>query len=105
LDTNYFVITHETGEGMIATQGRGHPRKEEVKRRIEFPDYMIQDIEDLRRDLRIDEGARIILITSLSMNEIVRLVSMHPEVWFMDVTSGVNKRLSVPHRVTHFLLT
>lgn len=77
---------------MVSIQGRGRPTKEQVKRRIEFPDSMAAEILQHRRQLLVDDGAKVLLLVSLSSNEMVELVSMHPEVWFMDVTAKVNKQ-------------
>jgi hypothetical protein len=93
LDVNYFVLTHDTAEGLLAIKGRGRPSNEEIRMRLEFPGYMVQEIEKLRSELSIDDGASVLLVTtSLSSNEMVQLVAMHPEVWFIDVTAGVNRQ-------------
>ena len=86
------MITHNTAEGLIAIQGRGRPSNKETRRRLDFPDYMVQEQDKLRSDLSIDDGAKVLLLTSLSSNEMVQLVAMHPEVWFIDVTAGVNRQ-------------
>lgn len=91
LDVNYFILTHDTAEGLLAIQGRGRPSNEEIRKRVEFPDYMVQEIVKLRSELSISEGAMVLLITSISSNDMVQLlVAMHLEVWFLDVNAGVN---------------
>lgn len=77
---------------MVATQGRGRPSNEQCRNQLEFPSGMEKEVQELRRTMLISDDTKIILLISLSSNEMVQLVSMHPEVWFMDVTSGTNRQ-------------
>ena len=91
LDVNYFVITHETGKGLVATQGRGRPSHDQ-QHNIFFPQEMEDEVLSLRRSKLINDSEKILLLISISSNEMVQVVSMYPEVWFMDVTAGTNRQ-------------
>jgi len=106
---NYFVITHETGIGLVSTQGRGRPSNNQQHQNIFFPQELENEVLSLRRTTMIDDTEKIILLISVSSSEMVQLVAMYPEVWFMDVTSGTNRQKSdmfmlairTPHGITY----
>lgn len=100
---NYFIVSHETGKGLIATRGRGRPpgsktkTKEAVEEEIvhvDFPQDREQEISDLQRSLFVKDDSTVLLMVSICTDEMIKLVAMHPEVWFMDVTLSVNKQKS-----------
>ena len=53
---------------------------------------MEREVEILRKSRLVDDGAKVLLLTSMSTNEMIQLVKMHPEVFFMDVTARVNRQ-------------
>lgn len=80
---------HDTADGLILVQSRGRPSNVQ-KRQMACSEYINTAIEDLRQSLRLTEQSKICLILSCATTEMIQLVSMHPEVWFMDVTFGTN---------------
>ena len=81
---------HKTGEGIIAYVNTGRPTKEMVRIRLECPEKIEEEMQTLRNNLRLSSDKKLLLMVSLATDEMIRLVSMHPEVWFMDVTRGAN---------------
>ena len=49
---------------------------------------------DLRRAFLVQDDSKVLLLVSICTDDMIKLVEMHPEVWFMDVTSSVNKQKS-----------
>ena len=83
---------HKTGEGIIAYVNTGRPTKEMVRIRLECPEKIEEEMQTLRNNLRLSSDKKLLLMVSLATDEMIRLVSMHPEVWFMDVTGGTNRQ-------------
>ena len=103
LGCNYFVVSHETGRGLIATRGRGRPpgKKKKHQKVVEeeiiiadFPQDREKEIAEMRRSLFVKDDSTVLLLVSICTDAMIKLVAMHPEVWFMDVTSSVNKQKS-----------
>jgi hypothetical protein len=42
----------------------------------------------LRKDFLLNEKCNMLVLVSMATDEMIRLVSMYPEVWFMDTTAG-----------------
>lgn len=89
---NYFVVTHESGKGLIATHGRGRISNEKKSMALNIPNFQEQEILSLRKSLSVEDGSKVLLLVSLCTDAMIKLVAMHPEVWFMDVTSAVNRQ-------------
>ena len=104
LGCNYFVVSHKTGKGLIPTQGRGHPSKQgnnalndemdEIVLLPNFPQDREKELMDLHRSLFVKDDSKVLLLVSICTDDMIKLVAMHPKVWFMDVTSSVNKQKS-----------
>ena len=108
LGCNYFVVSHKTGKGLVATRGRGRPPgkkgqdcAEEPAAVTEEEDEIViadlaadreQEIMEMRRSLFVQDDSTVLLLVSICTDAMIKLVAMHPEVWFMDVTASVNKQ-------------
>lgn len=84
------MIMHDSAEGLISIQSRGRPSNEHKYQRLNCPQLLKDKVEELRRNLRLPQQSKMLLLLSCATDEMIRLVSMHPEVWFMDVTFGTN---------------
>lgn len=80
LGVSYFMLMHDTAEGLIAIQSRGHPSNDEKRKRLLCPNFMTAAVEELRRDLRLSAESKILLMLSCATDEMIQIVSMHPEV-------------------------
>jgi len=56
------------------------------------PELIEAEVETLRKSLRLNDEAELLMMISIATDEMIRLVTMHPEVWFMDVTHGTNRQ-------------
>jgi len=61
-----------------------------IKKRLECPEQIEEEIAGLRKDFLLNKKWNMLVLVSMSMvtDEMIRLVSMYPEVWFMDTTAG-----------------
>lgn len=50
------------------------------------------EISNLRAELGFRSGTKILLLLSLATDEMIRLVTAYPEVFFMDVTANTNRQ-------------
>jgi hypothetical protein len=83
---NHFYVVHENG-GLFACS-KGRPTKALIKKRLECPQQIEEEIADLRKDFLLNNKCNMLVLVSMATDEMIRLVSMYPEVWFMDTTAG-----------------
>jgi len=55
-------------------------------------DQLNDQMREIRLDLGVRENSKILLLLSIATDDMIRQVAMHPHVWFVDVTAGVNKQ-------------
>lgn len=97
LDINHFYVVHETGKGLLS-YARGRPTKDRTSQTdhnsIPCTSEMITRICELRNDFLLHDNTRMLLFVSIATDDMVRMVSMYPEVWFLDCTYGESKPFS-----------
>jgi hypothetical protein len=79
-------VVHENG-GLFACS-KGRPTKELTKQRLECPAKIEEELAGLRKDFLLNEKCKMLVLVSMATDGMIRLVSMYPEVWFMDTTAG-----------------
>lgn len=89
---SHFVVMHETGNGLLAYHNRGRPTKEQELKRLNSSSTIDDEIVKLRQDLRLKDSSKLVLLVSLATDDMIRLVAMYPDVWFLDVTAGTNRQ-------------
>ena len=85
-EINHFYVVHENG-GLYACS-KGRPSKALAKKRLECPDEIEEELAALRKDFLLTDHCQMLVLVSMATDEMIRLVSMYPEVWFMDTTAG-----------------
>ena len=83
---NHFYVVHKDG-GLFACS-KGRPNKEFTIIRLECPQQIEEDLAGLRNDFILNDKSKMLVLVSIATDEMIRLVSMYPEVWFMDTTAG-----------------
>jgi hypothetical protein len=83
---NHVHIVHEEGE--LFACSRGHPIKELTRLRLECPQQIKDDIQALRDEFLLNGKSKMLVLVSIATDEMICLVSMYPDVWFMDTTAG-----------------
>jgi hypothetical protein len=81
LDINYFYVLHETGKGLMS-YARGRP----TSNGFECTSEMREKILVLRNEFNMHNKTTMLLFISIATNEMVKYVSLYPEVWFLDCT-------------------
>ena len=79
------MVEHDTGNGLYAYP-RGRPKLSE---KLPCPVDVDQQLCKLRLDYGVSETKKMLVFISLATKEMVRYMSMYPEVWFMDCTAGM----------------
>ncbi len=46
------------------------------------------DLEQLREDYILHKKSQMLVMISMATDEMIRLVVMYPDVWFMDTAAG-----------------
>ena len=54
---------------------------------LECPQQIEEDLAGLRNDFILNDKSKMLVLVSMATDEMMRLVSMYPEVWFMDATA------------------
>ena len=72
---------HEHGTGLLA-YSKGLPGKDHKCETFPCSSDLEEKIQDLRNDFLFHHETKIMLLVSIMTNNMIRFVSMHPEVWF-----------------------
>ena len=83
---NHFYVVHEDDSLFACSKGR--PSKEARRIRLECPEVIQQDLAILRKSFLINAKSKMLVLISMATDEMIRLVSMYSDVWFMDTTAG-----------------
>ena len=70
---------------------RGRPTKDQnssLSNGFECTSEMREKILELRNDFNMHNKTKMLLFISIATNDMVKYVSMYPEVWFLDCTYG-----------------
>ncbi len=51
------------------------------------------DLEGLRDDYILNDKSQMLVMISLATNEMIQLVAMYPDVWFMDTNAGMYDKI------------
>ena len=76
---------------------KGHNSNEHKRVLLNNPELIEVEVETLQKSLRLNDEAELLMMISIATDEMIRLVTMHPEVWFMDVTHGTNRTEGLVH--------
>ncbi len=83
------MVEHETGNGLYAYP-KGRPgRNSRIGEKLPCPVDVDQKLCKLRLDYGISESKSMMVFISLATKQMVRYMSMYPEVCFMDCTAGM----------------
>jgi hypothetical protein len=58
------------------------------KQRLECPEKIEEELAGLRKDFLLNDKCKMLVLVSMATDGMIRLVSMYPEVWFMDTTAS-----------------
>lgn len=93
---SYVLMYDDPASGLIVERTRGRPSNTEklAKERevLKCTEETEKEIDDLRTELGFSRQSKIVLMLSIASDEMIRYVMMYPEVFFMDVTGGVNRQ-------------
>jgi hypothetical protein len=84
---NHFYILHDNTD--LYACSKGCPNNEEVRIRLDCSDTIQADLERLREDYILNKKSQMLVMISMATDEMIRLVAMYPDVWFMDTTAGM----------------
>ena len=83
---NHFYILHDD-TGLYACS-KGHPSKEAVRICLDCSAKIQAYLERLREDYILNEKSQMLVMISMATDEMIRLVLMYPDVWFVDTMAG-----------------
>jgi hypothetical protein len=67
---------------------KGWPTKEATRLRLECPNQIEDDLKSMRNDFLLNKKSQMLVMISMATDEMIQLVAMYPDVWFMDTTAG-----------------
>ena len=85
-EINHFYVVHENGS--LYACSKGCPTKALTKKRLECPEQIEEELAGLRIFFLLNDKCNMLVLVSMATDEMIRLVSMYPDVWFMDTTAG-----------------
>ncbi len=85
-DIDYFCVVHESGRGLFA-HAKGRPTGSKI---LPLPcsTSMMDIINELRKDFGLNNETNMVVMLSISTNDMNRYVAMYSKVWFIDCTAG-----------------
>ena len=82
------MVQHDSGNGLFAYP-RGRPGADCLSpQQLPCPADVNSKLLKLRMDFGIGDSNKMLVFLSLATKDMVRYMSMYPEVWFMDCTAG-----------------
>ncbi len=86
-NSDHLYIVHEdTGLFVCA---KGQPTKEATRIRLECPKQNEDDLKSMREDFLLNKKNQMLGMISMATDEMIWLVAMYSDVWFMDTTAGM----------------
>ena len=91
------MLYDDPKSGLMCERRRGRPtnteKQEEAERiKLNTDDAIDKEISALRTSLGFSSGSKLVLLLSIASDDMIRLMQMFPEVFFMDVTGCVNRQ-------------
>ncbi len=83
---NHFYVVHENDS--LYACSKGPLTKALTKKRLECPDQIEQELLSLRKDFFLNDKCKMLVLVSMATDKMIGLISMYPEVWFMDTTAS-----------------
>ena len=85
-DIDYYCVMHVTGSGLFS-QRKGRPDSE-TRKKLKCSDFLNGKMLQLQKDFALHDETKMLVMLSISTNDMNRYVSMYPDVWFIDCTCG-----------------
>ena len=85
-DIDYYCVMQVTGSGLFS-QTKGRPDSE-TRKKLKCSDFLNEKMLQLQKDFSLHDDTKMLVMLSISTNDMNRYVSMYPKVWFIDCTSG-----------------
>jgi hypothetical protein len=55
---------------------------------LECPKQIEDDLKSMRENFYLNNKSQMLVMISMATDEMIQLVDMYPDVWFMDTTAG-----------------
>ena len=75
---------------MFVHHNKGRPTNEEKRKRLECPEIVEEEMKNIQISLCLKKDNKLLVMVSIAMDDMIRLVVMHPAIWFMDCTGGTS---------------
>jgi hypothetical protein len=59
-----------------------------IKKRLECSEQIEEVVAGLRKSFLLIDKCKMLVLVSMATDEMIHLVLIYPEVWFMDTTAG-----------------
>jgi hypothetical protein len=77
------------GGNLLFYKSRGRPNADEMKT-MKCSKKLKKELNRLKKEMNYAKGTEVLLCMSMASDEMMQIVHMHPEVFFMDVTGNTN---------------
>jgi hypothetical protein len=55
---------------------------------LECPQKIEDELKSMREDYFLNNQSKMLVLVLMAADEMIRLIAMYPDVWFMDTTAG-----------------
>jgi hypothetical protein len=86
-DIDYFCVVNESGHGLFA-HAKDRPTGSKITP-LPCSTSMMDKIDESRKDFGLNNETKMVVMHSISTNDMNRYVVMYPKVWFIDCTAGM----------------
>ncbi len=76
---------HVTGNRLFS-QSKGRPNSD-TRQKLKCSEFLNKKNLELQKDFSLHDDTKMLVMLSISTNDVNRYVSMFPKVWFIDCTS------------------
>jgi hypothetical protein len=60
---------------------------------LECPKQIEDELSIMREDFELNHQSKMLVLVSMATDEMIRLVAMYPDVWFVDTTANKSFKL------------
>ncbi len=82
---HFYILHNDTG---LFPCSKGHLSNEKRKKHLDCSAKIQADLKQLSDDYILNKKSQMKVMISIATNEMIQLVAMYPDVWFMDTTAS-----------------
>ena len=78
------MFTYESGVSLLVHHNKDRPSNKEKKKQLECSEIVEEEIQNICKLVRLRKDDNVLLLVSIATDNMIRLIAIHPKLWFMD---------------------